>query len=261
MAAAENLLRTMASRGRYHFTPEEFGAAGGISPLAVKRALNRLSRKGLVAHPSRGFWVIVPPEYQTLGCLPADQFIPALMERSGLAYYAGLLSAAQYHGAAHHRPQVFQAMIGGVRRPINCGKVTVNFHSRRSIAQVPTQAINTPRGSIKVSTPEATAIDLVGYEQHAGGLDNVATILAELAGQLEPRRLLLAARTAPLPWVQRLGYLLELADAGSKAELLKKEIRTSARNFTPLSLSPPSVPHQRNDAWRLLVNTTVDIES
>ena len=54
--------------------------------------------KGEIGSPSRGFYVIVPSEYRRLGCLPADQFVPALMERRGIRYYVGLLSAAQYHG-------------------------------------------------------------------------------------------------------------------------------------------------------------------
>lgn len=47
----------------------------------------------------RRFYVIVPSEYRSLSCLPADQFIPALMKHLGLAYYAGLLTAAQYYGS------------------------------------------------------------------------------------------------------------------------------------------------------------------
>ena len=47
--------------------------------------------------PAHGFYVIVPPECRQLGCLPAGQFIPALMEQLGLGYYVGLLSAAQSH--------------------------------------------------------------------------------------------------------------------------------------------------------------------
>jgi hypothetical protein len=35
------------------------------------------------------------------GCLPVDQFVPQLMEHLDLAYYAGLLTAASLHGAAH----------------------------------------------------------------------------------------------------------------------------------------------------------------
>lgn len=60
--------------------------------------------------PFRGFHVIVPPEYRNLGCLPPDQFVPQLMEHLGLVYYAGLLSAARLHGAAHRAPMVFKPL-------------------------------------------------------------------------------------------------------------------------------------------------------
>ena len=157
----------------------------------------------MIASPARGFYVIVPPEYQSVGCLPADQFIPALMERLGLPYYAGLLSAAQYHGAAHHRPQEFQAMLAKPRRQIHCRKVRVAFIARKNMRDVPVQYFNTPRGTIKVSTPEATAIDLVVYSHHAGGLDQVATILWELAEQIDPDKLVAAAKTAPVTWAPK----------------------------------------------------------
>jgi hypothetical protein len=55
------------------------------------------------------------------------------------------------------------------------------------------------RGTILVSTPEATAIDLVGYQHHAGGLDQVATILSELVENINPEKLAAAAATAPIP--------------------------------------------------------------
>ncbi|MBK8545157.1 MAG: type IV toxin-antitoxin system AbiEi family antitoxin, partial [Caulobacteraceae bacterium] len=181
--------------GRYLFTSQEARESLGASPDAVKLAINRLRRKGDIASPARGFYVIVPPEYRALGCLPADQFIPALMERAKTPYYAGLLSAAQYHGAAHHRPQEFQVMLGKPRRPIECGKVRVVFHARKGIADVPVQQINTPRGTVAVSTPAATAFDLVGYEAQIGGLDAVATILVELAEKLEPEKLAALAPT------------------------------------------------------------------
>src|SRR5690606_8103201 len=128
-------------------TSSDAARALDASRDAVKLALNRMRRKGEVASPVRGFYVIVPPEYRALGSLPADQFIPALMEHSGAPYYAGLLTAAQYHGAAHHRPQEFQVMVGKPRRAIVCGKVRVAFHVRKHVADVPVQKINTPRGT------------------------------------------------------------------------------------------------------------------
>src|SRR5579863_5067036 len=115
-----NYTRQLAASGRYSFTSNE-----------ARIALNRLIREREIASPARGFYVIVPPEYQSLGCLPADQFIPALMERAGLPYYAGLLSAAQYYGAAHHRPQELQVLLVKQRRPIHCGSVRVAFFVRK----------------------------------------------------------------------------------------------------------------------------------
>src|SRR5580658_7844029 len=101
---ARQYVERLAATGRYHFDSGEAQSALGVSAAAAKVALHRLAKQRLIASPARGFYVIVPPEYRSLGCLPADQFIPALMQRRGLLYYAGLLSAAQYYGAAHQRP-------------------------------------------------------------------------------------------------------------------------------------------------------------
>ena len=53
--------------------------------------------------------------------------------------------------------------------------------ARKNLVAVPVERFNNPRGTILVSSVEATVIDLVGYMQHSGGLDRVAGALAELA--------------------------------------------------------------------------------
>jgi predicted transcriptional regulator of viral defense system len=182
------------------------------------------------------------------------------MKRLGQTHYAGLLSAAQYHGAAHHRPQEFQVFLAKNRRPIQCGTVRVAFMARKRITDVPVQSFNTPRGTILVSTPEATAIDLVGYQHHAGGLDQVATILSELVENINPEKLAAAAATAPIPWAQRLGYLLEHIDAGKKASALKVYVREHARLATVLFPIAPRADSRRDDDWNLYVNADVEAE-
>src|ERR1700688_916874 len=147
---ARDYLARLAASGRYHFGSGEAQKELGVSPAAAKLALHRLSKQGLIASPARGFYVIVPPEYRSLGCLPADQFIPALMKRLGLRYYAGLLSAAEYHGAAHQRPQEFQVFLARNRRPVRCRMVRVAFIARKDIEDVPVQSLNTPRGTVLV---------------------------------------------------------------------------------------------------------------
>lgn len=194
---ARTYIDRLAAAGRYHFTSADTRHALDVSPEAARQALNKLSRQGLiVASPARGFYVIVPPEYRSLGCLLAEQFIPALMAQKDRPYYAGLLSAAQYYGAAHQRPQEFQVFLEKNRRPISCGRVRFAFIARKQIERVPVKKFNTARGEILVSTPEATAIDLAGYPRHAGGHDHVATILSELAEQIDSVALTEAADTA-----------------------------------------------------------------
>ena len=251
----------LAAGGRYFFASRDAQSALGVSPPPPSLPSIAWPSRGLIASPARGFYVIVPPEYHSLGCLPADQFIPALMKSLGQTYYAGLLSAAQYHGAAHHRPQEFQVFLAKNRRPIQCGKVSVAFMARKRITDVPVQSFNTPRGTILVSTPEATAIDLVGYQHHAGGLDQVATILVELVEKIDPEKLAAAAATAPVPWAQRLGYLLEHIDAGKKASALKAYVQEHARLATVLSPTAPRAASRRDDDWNLYVNADVEAET
>jgi predicted transcriptional regulator of viral defense system len=257
----KDYLARLMRGGRYFFTSKDARHKLDASRDAVKLALNRLRRKGEIASPGRGLYVIVPPEYRSLGSLPAEQFIPDMMRQAKAPYYAGLLSAAQYHGAAHHRPQEFQVMVGKARRPIECGKVRVVFRVRKRVVEVPTQDINTPRGTVAVSTPDATALDLIGYEAQIGGLDAVATILAELAEKLEADKLVAIAPTAPLPWVQRLGYLLERIGEASKASSLKDYVRKHARESTALVPSASIADRPRDREWKLIVNADVEAET
>ena len=258
---ARDYVAGLAATGRYSFGSGEAREALGVSADAAKLALNRLIHQQTIASPARGFYVVVPPEYRSLRCLPADQFIPALMHRTEQPYYAGLLSAAQYHGAAHHRPQEFQVMLAKARRPIRCGQVRVAFIVRKRLEHVPLQSFNTPRGKVQVSTPEATALDLVGYQHHAGGLDQVATILSELAERIDPQKLVAAAATAPVPWAQRLGYLLEQVGAAEKAAALKNHVQSAARLTVPLLPGAPHEDARRDPAWKLAVNAEVEAES
>ncbi len=43
----------------------------------------------------------------------------------------------------------------------------------------------TPRGPVRVSSPEATVLELVGYADQCGGLDSVASVLAELGESVD----------------------------------------------------------------------------
>jgi predicted transcriptional regulator of viral defense system len=258
VSSASRLLRDWASRGRYHFSTEEVADELDVSLTAARSALRRLKKKGLVASPYRGFHVVVPPEHQRVGCLPAEQFVPQLMERLGVPYYAGLLTAARYHGAAHQQPQLFQVVVPKNRPPIECGQVHVSFVARHNTAAMPTATANTPRGLLAVSTPEATAYDLVGYPEHSGGLDNVATVLTELGEKLESERLAEIAELSPIPWSQRLGYLLDLVEHSNRSERLAGFVAGRVTETVPLLPGAETSSAPRDDRWKLWINADLE---
>ncbi len=260
MGSAARYIDDLAARGRHHFTTDEAVAALGGSIPTVRAALRRLKAKGEVADPHKGFYVVVPPEYRRLGCLPAEQFVPQLMKHLREPYYVALLSAAELHGAAHQRPQAFQVMVKMNRRPLECGEVRVQFMARKDLEQMPVVEKNTARGGLRVASPEATALELVGYADQCGGLDNVASVLAELVEALDAAKLAAAARLGPISWAQRLGYLLDLTEHHELGDSLAPVVKELAHVFAPLVRSRPKAGAERLARWKLAVNSSVEAD-
>jgi len=255
---AGQYIEELASTGRHHFTTHDAVAALSGSHAAVRAQLRRLKQKGLVAEPARSFHVIVPPEYRRLGCLPADQFIDHLMLACGEPYYVALLSAAERHGAGHQRPQAMQVMVRTNREAIECGPVRIEFVARSALEQMPVAVFNTPRGVVRYSTAEVTALELVGYPNHVGGLSNVATVLSDLAEEMAGAKLLEAASMSPVSWSQRLGYLLELVGELDLAQVLEPFVQEHAQSYTPLRRAASTAGGERIAAWKLIVNVEVE---
>lgn len=180
------------------------------------------------------------------------------MDLAGQPYYFALLTAAEQYGAAHHRPQVVQVMVQKNRAAVECGQVRVEFAARHDLERVFVREFNTPRGVVRYSTPEVTALELVGYPKHAGGIANVAAVLGDLAEEMEADALSRAAGVSPVSWSQRLGYLLERLVESDLAEALAPFVEKHARSYTPLRRAAPTSGAARDAAWKLIVN--VDIE-
>ena len=64
------------------------------SEKGMKTALRRLSSKGRIQSVYRGFYVVIPIQYQLQGIVPPNYYIDELMAYVGKPYYIGLLSAA-----------------------------------------------------------------------------------------------------------------------------------------------------------------------
>ena len=250
---------SLQSNGRYSFTSSEAISALGNRKIAFKRAAVRLTQKGRLIVARRGFYVIVPLEYQPAGAPPPASFIDALMKEWKHPYYVGLLSAAALYGAAHQKPQEFQVVTDTRLRPLRVGRGRVRFFLKSKLALTPTTSVKTETGTIQVSTAEATALDLVRYSNSVGGLDHAATVLKELSERINPQALLKLGRMEPEPSiVQRLGYLLDRVGAHRAAAPLAAWL--ARRKPVLVALRPQKNPkprHKRN-RWNLLVNEQIE---
>jgi predicted transcriptional regulator of viral defense system len=222
--------------GRYWFARDEVAEALGGSDVAREAALRRLRKKGRIISPKRGFYVIVPVEYRSAGSPPASWFIDDLMAFQRRPYYVGLLTAAAIHGAAHQQPQVFQVVTDVPMRPVEVARLRIEYHRNRNLPEVPVERRKTETGTMRVSTPEATAIDLVRYPAASGHLGNVATVLVELAERIDPAELARVAAKARHPEAQRLGYLLERLGLEKAAAPLAELV--ASRRRRPVLLRP-----------------------
>ncbi len=213
--------------------------------------------------PHAGFYIIVDPQHRATGSLPPEWFIDALMNKLGHPYYVGLLSAAQLHGAAHHRPQEFQVVISGRSvRPVRSGRFSIRFMSKGRFAEADTMEVKTPTGMIRVSSPETTAWDLVRYSKASGGLGNVVTVLSELSARLDPIRLRDTVRNhRDVLIAQRLGYILDHVAHRGLTKATASWVARQEPSLRRLDTSAPSEGAPVSRKWSLLVNAQVEAEA
>lgn len=247
----------LQSDGRYTFTRDEVLAATDNTDTALAASLRRLRTTGRIASPRRGFHVVVPLEYRSAGAPPADWFIDDLMRHLRRPYYVGLLSAAALHGAAHHAPQVFQVVTDVPTRPLTVGRVRVVFVQGRA-GLAPTRTMNTATGTMVVSTPEATALDLVRHAAVCGGLRHVSTVVRELAECIDGARLVEASHRVERTVAQRLGWLLDRLGAGEVAAPLARSLASGP--LFPAALRPdlPAGGERPDPRWGVVANTEIE---
>jgi len=256
-----DFVNRLQASGRYTFQREEARSALGVSEIALQSAARRLVAKGRICAPRRGFYVIVPVEYSQSGAPPPSWYINDLMKFHGHPYYVGLLSAAALHGAAHQQPQIFQVVTDTTLRPITVGRIRIRFFLKWHLSKTPTTEVKTETGAMRVSTPEATALDLVRYVKGAGQLGNVGTVLSELSEKINPERLVEAARAeVELSVVQRLGFLLDHFASPDVAAPMAEWLATKRPRSVPLRPERKPKVTEKDSRWQILVNERVEVD-
>lgn len=250
------------ARGRPALTTADAARLLGIPPNQVRVRLRAPMARGEWVAPARGLWVPVPSQHRGLGSYPAIEYIGAWMVHLGASYYVGWLSAAQIHGAAHHAPQTFQVACSKHAQGRQIGRARVEFYTRASIARIPVVARRVAAGDVPVSSREATALDVAAEPPRAGGIDNAANVIVELAADdgIDAARLVAIAELYPAAAVRRVGWIL--ANHTATKGLDKLRPAAAGRGPTASLLSPGGARQGPVDKdWNLRINTDLELDA
>lgn len=252
------LLDDFQRRGRYGFERRELEAAlPESSPVAIGKALQRMARKGRVRRLRGGFYALVPVEFTTRGLPPYDWYLGDLMRSLKLPYYVGLLSAAALHGAAHQQVQQLQLVVPRQERRLEAPGLSIRFFLKANFASTPLAQRKGHSGMLPISTPEATALDLIRHGRQLGGGDVVTTVLTELAETMTAAGLAAAAAEEPnTTQLQRLGWLLDRIGQTALADALHVGLAGQQPLVrAPLDPAVPRIGKASTNRWRIIENS------
>lgn len=231
IGAADAFIEARMAQGRVAFSLEEVTRESGLSAIAARFQLLRLRGKVTRVSPRQPFFLIVSPEHRNMGAPPVNWWLQDYFNWLGRPYYLALQSAASSFGSNPQALQVTQVMTDRPCRAIKVGRIQVRFFVKRGIERTPTQQ---PAGAVApllVSTPEATAYDLVRYATSIGGIERAAETIRPLLPLLRFRELrrVLDAENEPAV-AQRLGFVIEACG--------NKSVPKVVRDWLPDELPP-----------------------
>jgi hypothetical protein len=221
IGAAEAFIDARMALGRVAFSLADLVKESGLSAIAARFQLLRLRGKVVRVSPRQPFFLIVEPEHRTLGAPPAIWWLQDYFNWLERPYYLALQSAASAFGSNPQALQVTQVMTDRPCRAMQVGRIQVRFFVKRGIERTPTQQLAQAPAPLCISTPEATAFDLIRYATRNGGIERAAETIVPLLPVLRARELrrVLEAENEPAI-AQRLGFVIEAGGAKKLAKVI-----------------------------------------
>jgi predicted transcriptional regulator of viral defense system len=271
MASLDQYLDAQLVRGRAHFTREEAVAELHLSPLALKAAIGRSTKKQRVANLRHGFYLILRPEDRVAGAPDPARWIDPLLKYQGIDYRVSLLRAAAFHGSSHQAAMTFQVIVPKQLRDFEIGRHRLQFvyQAPAAFAQVNKPgwlaSMKSETGFARVAGVELTLLDCARYFHKSAGINGLAQIVKDIGGQADTSRLAQAAAAYENASVRRLGYLLDQAGHEPQATALEPFVKAAKTSlpldpsFRPLLASlPEEAP--RVAKWKLFINEPVEAD-
>lgn len=196
--------------------------ASGLSEIAARRQLTRLAPLVTRVTKRQAFFIIVDPEFELLGAPPPAWWLDDYFAWLKHPYYLALQSAAAEYGSAAQAVQVTQVMTDEPRRPVDLGRVRVQFFVKAGIRSTPTQTALAAFAPLAVATPAATVLDLLQYASRIGGIERATETLLPLLPKLTVSDLTNAmAGGADSTTLKRLEHLLEASNRARLARAVR----------------------------------------
>ena len=271
MSSVQDFVDTQLARGRAYFSKPSVLAEVRQTPQACQAAITRLTKKGGLVSPRRGFYLILRPEDRLLGAPDPARWIDPLMKHLGVDYRISLLRASAFHGSAHQAAMVFQVIAPRQLPKIEIGRQRVEFLYQTPVAFAESNRpewltqLKTDAGFAKVAGVELTLLDICRYFHRAAGINGAAQAVHDLGKKADSRILAKAANAYDNSAVRRLGYLLEWFGHIRQADALRP-FADKAKSFK--ALDPASKPivaelkalEEKSPGWKLVINVPVEID-
>lgn len=259
-----NWIKELEKRGITTFSVEQArGMFPDRSEKVLKTDINRLVSSKRIQFVYKGFYVIIPTQYQLKGIVPPNYYIDELMAYLGRPYYVGLLSAATIYGAAHQRAMVTQIVTTGPRSRISNKNALLDWNYRQQIPSELIESRNAEMGKINYSSAELTAVDIIQFASNIGGYQRAATVLAELVERIDISKIEKILPYTTTTTIQRLGYILEFVlFEQDKADMLyaMQKKHNSYFNATLMSSGHKASGNAEKNRWRINMNIDIEID-
>ncbi|HAD97364.1 MAG TPA: hypothetical protein DCG19_08150 [Cryomorphaceae bacterium] len=261
MGAVSEFIRELQSYEEYAFSLQELKRTTKAPESSLRKELSRLANDQQILNLRKGFYLILPPRYQSYAKLPVGLYVDKLFNFLNKPYYVGFYSAAAQHGASHQQiQQDYIITTPPALRDISKGNMQLRFFNSSRWPSKNILKRKSDAGYFNISSPALTFADLLENQQQLGGLNRMMAILEELAENLDEKDvedLLSWYRNKSV--LQRMGFLLEVISGNENIQgLLIKFLQEAS--FYPTLLNPTKgqKPGSTGNRWKVDVNLQIE---
>ena len=137
MGAVSEFIRELQSYEEYAFSLQELKRTTKAPESSLRKELSRLANDQQILNLRKGFYLILPPRYQSYAKLPVGLYVDKLFNFLNKPYYVGFYSAAAQHGASHQQiQQDYIITTPPALRDISKGNMQLRFFKRELLRKI-----------------------------------------------------------------------------------------------------------------------------